>query len=191
MGSNTLQVTQLLNDWSGGNEEALETLMPLVYQELRKMAKGYMRKQNSDHTMQTTELIHEAYLKLVSNDEKKWENRSHFFGVAAQAMRHILVDHARSKSSEKRGGGAIKVDMDETLVISSQRADEIIALDDALIELENLDRRKSRVVELRYFGGLSLVEIAELLKVSRETVKRDWKFSKTWLQRELSKRNVS
>ena len=160
--------------------------MPLVYAELRKMAKGYLRDQPSGHTIQTTELIHEAYLKLAGSEDKEWKNRSHFFGVAAQAMRHILVDYARSKMTKKRGENKTRIAIDEALIVSPERASEIIALDDALTALETLDKRKSRVVELKFFGGLSLEEIAEVLGVSRETIKRDWKFSRTWLLRELS-----
>ena len=186
MGLNSKQVTQLLIDWSKGNEQALETLMPLVYAELRQMAKRYMRKQPSGHTFQTTELIHEAYLKLAGNEDKEWKNRTHFFGVASQAMRHILVDHARTKTTDKRGGNPARVVLDETAAVTPARANEIIALNDALVELETLDERKSRVVELKFFGGLSQQQIAEVLGVSRETIKRDWRFSRTWLLRELS-----
>ena len=186
MGSESLKITQLLVDWGNGSEAALENLMPLVYAELRKMAKRYLRDQPSGHTFQTTELIHEAYLKLAGNDEKEWKNRSHFFGVASQAMRHILVDYARSKMTKKRGENKTRIAFDEALVVSAERANEIIELNDALIALEALDKRKCSVVELKYFGGLSLVEIAEVLNVSRETIKRDWKFSRTWLLRELS-----
>ncbi|MEZ5347375.1 MAG: sigma-70 family RNA polymerase sigma factor [Pyrinomonadaceae bacterium] len=186
MVSNTRQVTKLLNDWSNGNENALETLMPLVYSELRKMAKHHMRNQPSGHTFQTTELIHEAYLKLASNDDKKWENRTHFFAVAARAMRHILVDHARLKATEKRGDNPIRIELDEAPLVSPGRASEIIALNDALVQLESLDTRKCRVVELKFFGGLTLEEIAEVVGVTRETIKRDWKFSRAWLLSELS-----
>lgn len=160
--------------------------MPLVYEELRKMAKRYLRDQPSGHTFQTTELIHEAYLKLAGSEDKDWKNRSHFFGVAARAMRHILVDYARSKMAKKRGGSKTKIVIDDAMIVSPERASEIIALDDALNALASLDKRKSRVVELKYFGGLSMPEIAEVLGVSRETIKRDWKFARTWLLRELS-----
>lgn len=180
------QITQLLIDWSKGNEFALEQLIPLVYDELRQMAKRYMRRQPSGHTFQTTELIHEAYLKLAKSDEQNWQNRAHFFGIAAQAMRHILVDYARAKQSKKRGGFQQKVTLEETAVITSKRSDEIVILDDALQRLTLLDNRKGRVVELKYFGGLTNEEIAEVLKISPETVKRDWRFARTWLLRELS-----
>jgi RNA polymerase sigma factor (TIGR02999 family) len=180
------QITLLLVDWSQGNEFALEQLMPLVYEELRQMARRYMRRQPSGHTFQTTELIHEAYLKLAKQDDQNWQNRAHFFGVAAQAMRHILVDYARSKNSRKRGGLAEKITLEENLVVSINRSEEIVALDDALKQLAILDERKSRVVEMKFFGGLNIEEIAEVLKTSPETVKRDWRFARTWLLRELS-----
>ncbi len=182
---NSHQITQLLIDWSKGNEFALEQLMPLVYEELRQMARRYMRRQPSGHTFQTTELIHEAYLKLAKSDEHTWQNRAHFFGIAAQAMRHILVDYARSKQSKKRGGLQQKITLDETAIVSSKNSDEIVALDDALKQLNVFDERKSRVVELKYFGGLTNEEVAEVLKISPETVKRDWRFARTWLLREL------
>lgn len=179
------QITKLLNDWREGDEFALEQMMPLVYDELRVMAKRYMNSQPSGHTLQTTALIHEAYLKLAKDKDNRFENRKHFFGVAAQAMRHILVDHARSKRSEKRGGSAKVVSLENAPVVSTERASEIIALDDALKALEQLDERKGRVVELRYFGGFSVEETADVLNISVETVTRDWRFAKTWLLREL------
>jgi RNA polymerase sigma-70 factor, ECF subfamily len=179
-------VSKLLNAWSDGEESALEELMPLVYDELRVMAKRYMNSQPSGHTLQTTALIHEAYLKLAANKEKHWENRAHFFAVAAQAMRHILVDHARSHQAARRGGATEKISLEEAAFVSPERASEIVALDDALKSLERLDNRKSRVVELRYFGGLSVEETSSVLKISPETVLRDWRFAKTWLLRELT-----
>ncbi len=179
-------VTKLLADWSDGDGDALERLMPLVYEELHKMAKRYMNSQPSGHTLQTTALIHEAYLKLADNKEKHFANRTHFFAVAANAMRHILVDHARSRQTNKRGGGAQIVSLEEAAIVSNERIEEVIALDEALKKLEKEDERKSRVVELRYFGGLSVEETAEVLKISPETVMRDWRFAKTWLLRELS-----
>ncbi len=180
------QITQLLADWGRGNEFAQEQLFPLVYEELRRMARGYLRRQPAGHTFQTTELIHEAYLKLAKQDEKNWQNRAHFFGVAARAMRHILVDYARSKQSKKRGGWQERVTLSENAIISTENSDEIVALDDALQQLAGLDERKSRVVELKFFGGLNIEEIAEVLKISHETVKRDWRFARTWLLRELA-----
>ena len=150
------------------------------------MAKRYMSSQHSGNTLQTTALIHEAYLKLADQKDKRWQNRAHFFAVAAQAMRHILVDHARKRNAEKRGGEATVISLENAAIISNQRAAEVIALDEALNSLSALDERKGRVVELRYFGGLSVEETAEVLKVSLETVARDWRFAKTWLLRELS-----
>lgn len=184
----TNQVTKLLIRWSEGDELALEKLMPLVYDELKIIARRYMNGQYEQLTFQTTELIHEAYLKLAGNDQKNnWENRSHFFGVASKAMRHILIDHARSRRRKKRGGGKTQVlPLKEGIVISPERAEEFIALDEALNKLENLDERKARVVEMRYFGGLTVEETAENLKIAPVTVKRDWHFSKRWLLRELS-----
>ena len=179
-------VTKLLEAWSVGKQDALEELMPLVYEELRRMAKRYMSSQPSGHTLQTTALIHEAYLKLAEGREKHWQNRAHFFAVAARAMRHILVDHARQRKSEKRGGGAEIISLENIAVISNERAAEVVALDEALENLFALEERKGRVVELRYFGGLSVEETAEVLKISPETVMRDWRFAKTWLLRELS-----
>lgn len=180
------EITLLLADWSNGDELALEALMPLVYDELRRMARGYMRRQPSGHTFQTTELIHEAYLKLAKKDEQNWQNRAHFFGVAASAMRHILVDYARKKHRQKRGGWQEQVTLTDAAAVSRGESKEMIALDDALKTLAAIDERKSRVVELKYFGGVTNEEIAQLLKVSIDTVKRDWRFSRTWLLRELS-----
>src|SRR5262245_25670482 len=182
------EVTQLLREWSQGDQAAPEKLMPLVYGELRRMAHRYMAGQNPGHTLQTTALIHEAYLRLVNQSEKQWQNRSHFFAVAARAMRHILVDYARSKQAEKHGGGAQELSLDEALTVSQERAAEVVALDDALEELAKIDRRKSQIVELRFFGGLSVEETAEVLRVSAITVMRDWSMAKAWLHRELSNR---
>lgn len=180
------EITRLLADWSDGDENALERLMPLVYDELRRMAHGYMRRQPSNHTFQTTELIHEAYLKVAKTNGRDFQNRSHFFGVAAKAMRHILVDYARTKQSEKRGGGRERVELLDAGAVSFDRTDELVALDEALKTLESLDARKCRVVELRFFGGLTNEEIAQVLKISGETVKRDWRFARNWLLRELA-----
>jgi RNA polymerase sigma factor (TIGR02999 family) len=182
-------VTQLLIEWSNGDQAALDKLMPLVHGELRQMAKRHLARQRGGHTLQTTALINEAFLKLVGQQEKHWQNRSHFFGVAARAMRCILVDYARSKQYAKRGAGARQVSLDEALTVSEERAAELVALDDALEELAKVDPRKCRVVELRYFGGLSVEETAEALKVSAVTVMRDWSMAKAWLHRELSRIN--
>lgn len=179
-------VTRLLADWSEGKTEAIDELMPLVYEELKRMAKSYMNSQPFGHTLQTTALIHEAYLKLSDQKDKQWQNRSHFFAVAAQAMRHILVDHARSHQTQKRGSETQIILLEDAAIISQERANELVALDEALQKLSALDERKCRVVELRYFGGLSVEETAEVLKVSIPTVMRDWRFAKTWLLRELS-----
>lgn len=179
-------VTQLLNQWNQGDREALNELMPLIYEELRKMARRYMRQQNPGHTLQTTALIHEAYLRMVKQKEKHFQNRAHFFGVAAQAMRHILVDYARSRHAAKRGGDARAISLEEAALVTQERASELVAFDDALKELEELSKRQSQVVELRYFGGLSVEETATALEVSPETVMRDWKMAKTWLHRALN-----
>src|SRR5467141_965236 len=174
-------VTQLLEQWNHGDREALDKLMPLIYEELHKMAKRYMSQQNPGHTLQTTALIHEAYLRMVKQKEKHFENRAHFFGVAAQAMRHILVDYARARQTDKRGGGVRPVSLEEAALVTQERAAELVAFDDALKELEELSKRQSRVVELRYFGGLSVEETATVLEVSSDTVMRDWSMAKTWL----------
>lgn len=179
-------VTKLLEQWNNGDREALDKLMPLIYEELRKMARRYMRQQNPGHTLQTTALIHEAYLRMVKQKEKHFQNRTHFFGVAAQAMRHILVDYARERHTAKRGGGARPISLEEAALVSPERAVELINFDEALNELEKLSKRQSRVVELRYFGGLSVEETATVLEVSPETVMRDWSIARTWLHRALS-----
>jgi RNA polymerase sigma-70 factor, ECF subfamily len=180
------QITLLLDELSLGNKVAFDQLMPLVYEELRRMAKRFMNKQQDGHTLQTTELIHEAYLKIADNNEKEWQNRSHFFGVAAQAMRHILVDYARAKQSKKRGGIQHQVTLDENAFISKDSSADIVSLNEALEKLGQLDDRKVRVVEMKFFGGLTMEEIAEVLQISPETAKRDWKFARTWLLRELA-----
>lgn len=180
------QITGLLAEWSSGNREALDHLMPLVYDELKRIARRFMRRQPAGHAFQTTELIHEAYLKIARREEQSFQNRAHFFGVAARAMRHILVDYARSEQSKKRGGWQERVTLDERVMGISQSADNMLLLDNALTALAELDERKCRVVELRYFGGLTVEEAAEVLNISPETVKRDWRFARTWLLRELS-----
>jgi len=190
MTSSPPEVTRLLVDWGNGDRAALDQLLPLVYAELRQMAKRYMGRQNPGHTLQTTALINEAYLRLVNQKEVQWQNRAHFFGVAAQAMRQILVDYARSRHYAKRGGGAQAVSLDEAVAVSEERAAELVALDEALESLAALDPRKSRIVELRYFGGLSVEETAEVLKISPVTVMRDWRLAKTWLLRALSGEGV-
>ncbi|MEO6393909.1 MAG: sigma-70 family RNA polymerase sigma factor [Pyrinomonadaceae bacterium] len=178
-------ITQLLAAWGQGDQAALDRLMPLVYGELRRLAHGYMNRQRTEHTLQTTALIHEAYLKLVGQPDKQFSDRAHFFGVAARAMRHILVDYARARSSKKRGE-VQPISLEDVAFVSSDRAAELVALDQALTALARVDQRKSQVVEMRYFGGLSQEETAQVLKVSVETVKRDWRLAKLWLLRELS-----
>ena len=180
-------ITRLLLDWRNGDQTALDRLMPLVYEELRRMANHYMRNERRGHTLQSSALVNEAYLRLVDHENIDWQNRAHFFGVAAQAMRRILVDHARTRNYQKRGGGAQQVSLDEAATMAGDRAAELIALDEALQELAKIDERKSRVVEMRYFGGLSLEETAEALGVSIPTVTRDWTTAKAWLLREMSK----
>ena len=179
-------VTQLLMDGSDGDQAALNQLMPLVYRELRRLAHQHLNKENAGRTLQTTDLVHEAYLRLVDQKRTRWQNRAHFFGVAAQLMRRILVDRARRRRRAKRGGGAAMVSLDETAVVLPQPKVDMIAFDEALTRLAKLDQRKARIVELRYFGGLSVEESAELLKISAVTVMRDWKTAKAWLHRELS-----
>jgi len=180
------EVTQLLVAWSSGDQRALDKLMPLIYAELRQMARRHMKRQREGHTLQTTALINEAFLKLVNQPEKHWQNRAHFFGVASQAMRQVLVDYARSRRYAKRGGGERPVSLDEAAVITEERAAELVELDDALKALARVDLRKSQIVEMRYFGGLSVKETADVLKVSPDTVMRDWRLAKTWLLREMS-----
>ena len=178
-------ITPLHHEWNNDDEKSLERLMPLVYQELRQMARGYLSRQASNHTFQTSELIHEAYLKLANGKGQDWQNRAHFFGVAAKAMRHILIDHARSQKSAKRGWQN-RVSLGAETAVSIVRSADLIALDEALMALHAFDERKSRVVELRFFGGLTNEEMAGVLKISKETVKRDWRFARTWLLRELA-----
>lgn len=178
-------VTHLLADWSKGDQAALQKLTPLVYEELRRLAHRYMEGQRPNHTLQTTALVNEAYLRLVDQGAPGFANRSHFFAVAAKAMRQILVDYAKSQQRQKRGGGARKVDLDETALISPEQSGEILDLNDALERLASLDSRAAQGVELRYFGGLSQDEIAEVLKVSAVTIRRDWVFARAWLYKEL------
>jgi RNA polymerase sigma-70 factor, ECF subfamily len=181
------ELTQLLIDWSNGSQDAVEQLFPLVYEELRRLAHRYMRRERPGHTLQTTAVVHEAYFRLIDQKHVQWQNRAHFFAIAAQMMRRILITHAQSHAYAKRGGGALKVSLDEVAVLSQTRAGELIALDDALKSLAVIDVRRSQVVELRFFGGLSNEEIAEVLKISPNTVVRDWNVAKAWLYREMSK----
>ena len=179
-------VTRLLVDWGNGDQAALDELIPLVYDELRRMAGRYMRRESKGHTLQTSALVNEAYLRLVDQKSVQWQNRAHFFGVAAQLMRRILVDHARSRSRAKRGGRAQMVSLAEQAVMSKEVAD-VIALDESLNNLAELDPRKSQIVEMKFFGGLTNEEVAEVLKVTSRTVEREWRKAKAWLHRAISK----
>jgi len=183
------RVTQLLAEWSDGDNAALVELTPLVYEELRRLAHHFMEGQRPDHTLQTTALVDEAYLRMADQTKPSWQNRAHFFAVAARAMRQILVNYARSKRAQKRGGGALKVELDEAAVVSPEQSQAIVDLHEALERLGTLDSRKARVVELKYFGGLNHDEIAEVMKISAVTVRRDWVFAKAWLYNELQPAN--
>jgi RNA polymerase sigma factor (TIGR02999 family) len=179
------RVTDLLVQWSRGDDAALAELTPLVYEELRRVAHHHLSGQRPDHTLQTTALVNEAYLRLADQTNPSWHGRAHFFAVAARAMRQILVSYARSQRSQKRGAGALKMDLDEAALIAPQESKEIVDLHEALEQLATLDSRKAQVVELKYFGGLNYDEIADVLKISRITVRRDWEFAKVWLYTEL------
>jgi RNA polymerase sigma factor (TIGR02999 family) len=177
------EVTQLLLSWSNGDEKALEELIPLVYGELRRLARLYMGRERQNHTLQTSALINEAYLRLVDQQKVEWQDRAHFFAMASQIMRNILIDHARKYQSAKRGAGAQQVPLDESVMANRQRASELVALDDALTSLAAFDSRKSQIVELQFFGGLSIEEIAEVVKISPATVKRELQAARLWLHR--------
>jgi RNA polymerase sigma factor (TIGR02999 family) len=179
------RVTELLAHWSHGDDAALAELTPLVYEELQRLAHRHMRGERPGHTLQTTALVNEAYLRLADQTNPRWQNRAHFFAVAARAMRQILVSYARSNRAQKRGGGAFKVELDEAAIVSPEQSKEFVDLHEALERLVTLDSRKAQVVELKYFGGLDYDEIAEVLKISRVTVRRDWEFAKLWLYTEL------
>jgi RNA polymerase sigma-70 factor, ECF subfamily len=179
------EVTELLLAWSAGKEEALEKLTPLVYQELHRAARHYMVGERPSHTLQATALINEVYLRLIDARRMDWQNRAHFFAVCAQLMRRILIDFARSRRYQKRGGGAAHMPLDEALVVGSEADSELVEVDEALRRLALVDERKSRVVELRFFGGLDVKEAAEVLKVSSQTVMRDWRMARAWLLRDL------
>ena len=181
------EVTQLLLDCSKGSQDAFKQLFPLVYEELRRLAHRYMTQERPGHTLQTTAVVHEAYFRLIDQKHVQWQNRAHFFAIASQMMRRILITHAQSHAYAKRGGGALKVSLDEAAVLSPERAAELIALDEALKSLTAIDPRRSQVVELRFFGGLDNEEIAEVLNISPNTVTRDWNVAKAWLYREMSK----
>jgi len=185
------EVTQLLIDWSKGDRDALDRLIPIVESELRRLARRLIGKENPGHTLQTSALINEAYLRLVDQKNVQWQNRAHFFAVSAQIMRHILIDHARSHRYAKRGAGARKVELDEAALLPERRAAELVALDDALRELAAVDPRKSEVVELRFFGGLSIEEAAEVMKISPATVQREWRAARAWLHRAISNKELA
>jgi RNA polymerase sigma-70 factor, ECF subfamily len=183
------RVTDLLARWSLGDDAALAELTPLVYEELRRLAHYQLRGQRPNHTLQTTALVNEAYLRLADQTNPRWQNRVHFFAVAARAMRQILVSYARGQRSQKRGGGVLKMDLDEVALVSPEESKEIVDLHEALEQLATLDSRKAQVVELKYFGGLNYDEIGEVLKISAVTVRRDWEFARAWLHTELHNAN--
>ena len=178
-------ITELILAWGNGDKEAINQLIPLIYSELHRLAARYMRRENAGHTLQTTALVNEAYCKLVDQKNVQWQNRAHFFGIAAQAMRRILVDHARSRSRLKRGGDAKKISLDESALIPQPEVKELISLDDALTRLAQFDPQKSRIVEMKFFGGLSMEEIAEVERVSKSTIEREWRKAKAWLYHEI------
>ena len=184
--SSQQEVTRLLADWSGGDAGALERLIPLVQPELHRLAHHYMSREAFGHTLQTTALLNEAYLHLVDDPKRNWQNRTHFVAAAAQLMRRIMVDHARERRALKRGGGAVKVELDDAALVTERRSEELLALDEALEKLAALDPRKTQIVELRYFGGLTVEETAGFLQLSQRMVEREWMMAKAWLYRALS-----
>ena len=186
MAASSQQVTQLLVAWGGGDQAARDELMPLVYEELRRLAHQFIRRERPGHTLQTSALLNEAYLRLVDQKNIHWQDRAHFFGIAARLMRQVLVDYARKRGYAKRGGDAHRVALDEALIVSEERAADVVALDDALKSLAEIDPRQSQIVELRFFGGLSIEETAEVLAVSPGTVMRDWTLAKAWLRRAVT-----
>ncbi|HKZ79672.1 MAG TPA: sigma-70 family RNA polymerase sigma factor [Pyrinomonadaceae bacterium] len=188
MSSSPHEVTRLLVAWSNGDQTARDELMPLVYDELRRLAHQYMKRERPGHTLQTSGLVNEAFLRLVDQRNVQWKNRAHFFAIAAQTMRRILVDYARNRHYAKRGGSARQVSLDEALIVSEKRSAEVVALDEALKQLSEFDVRKSQIVELRFFGGLSIDETAEVLNVSPGTIMRDWTLAKAWLRREMTEK---
>ncbi len=184
------EVTQILHDWNGGDGDAPARLMPFVYDELRRQARNYLAKECGSHTLQPTALVHEAYMRLVDQTRISWQNRAQFYGMAANMMRRILVDHARAHATEKRGGAAVRLSIDDVQIPLEQRAADFVALDEALEELAKFDERKARIVEMRFFGGLTDEEIAEVLGITSRTVWRDWKTARLWLYRELSENKI-
>jgi RNA polymerase sigma-70 factor, ECF subfamily len=187
--SSAHDITLLLSDLSRGDPQAASKLIPVVYEELRRLAASYMRRERPNHTLQATALVHEAYVKLLQQRSVDWQGRAHFFGIAAQLMRRILIDHARGQLRQKRGGEHQKISLDEALVFSEQQSAEMLAVDESLQRLEKVDPRQARVVELRFFGGMSVEETAEVLKVSAKTIKRDWSVARAWLYADIKKRH--
>lgn len=187
MPANPREITELLVRWSKGSSTAFDDLVALIYPELRRLARRHMRQENPAHTLQTSALINEAYLRLVNQRDVAWQDRGHFFAVAAQVMRHILIDHARKHHVVRRGGGLQRVSLDETAVTSHERASEFVALDEALTKLAVVDARKSQIVEMKFFGGLTVEEVAEVMKLSPITIKREWRAAKAWLHLEITK----
>jgi len=187
MSTSSQEVTQLLIDWGNGNQAALNELMPLVYVELHRLAHHYLKQERPGHTLQTSALVNEAFVKLVDQRKVHWQNRAHFFGIAAQLMRRILVDYARHRQTQKCGGNAHRVELEDAMILSDERAAEVTALDEALKVLEKIDPRKTQIVELRFFAGLSIEETAEVLAVSPGTIMRDWTLAKAWLQRAVTR----
>jgi RNA polymerase sigma factor (TIGR02999 family) len=185
------QVTKLLQGWRGGDREDLEALLPLVYDELRRLAHHYLRNERPDHTLQSTALVHEAYFRLVGQELPQWESRAHFFAIAAQLMRQILVDYARRRRTSKRGSGVCRLTLDDAAALPRRKDVDVVALDDALNTLAEVDPRQSRVVELRFFAGLSLEETSEVMGIATATVQRDWTAARAWLHREISRREIS
>ena len=184
-GESPADVTQLLTNWSKGDRSALEQLMPLVYGELRRLASSYLRRERPDHTLQSTALVHEAFMRLINQRDVEWKSRAHFYGIAAQMIRRILVDYARSQNAEKRGSGAIKLELDDALAVPQESGLDVVGLNDALERLAVFDERQSRIVELRFFAGLSIEETAEVMHLSPASIKREWTSARAWLFREL------
>jgi RNA polymerase sigma factor (TIGR02999 family) len=188
--ASTARVSELLVNWGQGDQDAREALIPLVYGELRRLARHYLRGERPDHTLQSAALVNEAYLRLVRQEPPRWQNRAHFFGVAAQLMRQILVDHARNHQAAKRGAGVPRLTLDPEIALPQKREIDLVALDDALNRLANLDPQQSRLIELRFFGGLSIEETSEVLSISPATVKREWATARAWLQRDMKHKNA-
>ena len=191
MASDSENVTQLLLEWSGGNQQALEEMLPLIYDELRHLAHNFLYRERPGHTLQTTALVHEAYLRLVDQRDARWQNRAHFFAIAAQTMRRILIDSARKHIAEKRGGGGEKLSLAEVASIFSEPDVNLLALDEALTALAEIDPQQSRIIELRYFGGLTIEETAEVMKLSPATIKREWAMARAWLHQALTKGDIN